>query len=144
MAWWIWLLAGFGLLLVEAVTPGVFFFMFFGIGALLVGILVELGVLRGMVVEFLVFSVFSIASLLVFRRPLMQWLERRNRSGHEVDSIAGETAVLTEDLAPNGIGKAELRGTSWAAHNATATAMTKGQRCRVQRVDGLKLIVAPE
>lgn len=144
MTWWIWLLVGFGLFLVEVLTPGILFFAFFGVGALLVGILVELGLLENVPAQFLVFSVFSVASLLLFRKPLMQWLEARSHAGHAVDSIAGETAILTEDLAPNGVGKAEMRGTGWNVQNATATAMSKGQRCRVLRTEGLKLVVGPE
>jgi inner membrane protein len=35
MEWWIWLVGGMLLLLVEIVTPGGFYFLFFGVGALL-------------------------------------------------------------------------------------------------------------
>ena len=40
MDWWIWILFGLLLLLVELVTPGGFYILFFGIGAVIVGILV--------------------------------------------------------------------------------------------------------
>lgn len=144
MTWWIWLVVGFGLFLVEILTPGILFFAFFGVGALLVGILVELGLLENLASQLLVFTIFSVVSTLLFRKPLLTWLESRSRKGHAVDSIAGETAVLSEDLAPNGVGKAELRGTIWNVQNATATAMPSGQRCRVLRTEGLKLVVGPE
>ena len=38
-----WVLLGFGLMLGEVVTPGGFFFLFFGVGALVVGAIVWAG-----------------------------------------------------------------------------------------------------
>jgi inner membrane protein len=43
MTWWWWTLVGLGLLLVEIVTPGGLFALFFGAGALAVGALVAVG-----------------------------------------------------------------------------------------------------
>jgi membrane protein implicated in regulation of membrane protease activity len=42
------------------------------------------------------------------------------------------------------VGKAELRGTPWEARSATGGALAKGQRCRVERVEGLMLLLRPE
>jgi inner membrane protein len=39
MEWWIWIVLGLVLLLGEVVTPGGFYILFFGIGAIFVGIL---------------------------------------------------------------------------------------------------------
>jgi inner membrane protein len=39
MAWWIWIVLGLVLLLGEMLTPGGFYILFFGIGAIIVGIL---------------------------------------------------------------------------------------------------------
>ena len=49
-----------------------------------------------------------------------------------------------EDIAVGELGKAELRGTSWNARNAGAEAIAKGQRLKVDRVDGLTLHVHAE
>jgi membrane protein implicated in regulation of membrane protease activity len=43
MAWWIWVLGGLVLLVAEVTTPGGFFAIFFGAGAILVGVLKALG-----------------------------------------------------------------------------------------------------
>ncbi len=43
MAWWLWILIGLGLLVLETATPGGFFAFFFGVGAVLVGMAVALG-----------------------------------------------------------------------------------------------------
>jgi membrane protein implicated in regulation of membrane protease activity len=138
MAWWIWILAGLGLLGIEALTPGGFFILFFGVGALIVGILASSGIAGPVWLQWLLFSILSVGSLVLFRRPLLAWVRQREPAA-AVDALEGETAIAVDDLAPGAIGKAELRGTSWSAQNAGATAVTRGQRCRVVRVEGLTL-----
>jgi membrane protein implicated in regulation of membrane protease activity len=61
-----------------------------------------------------------------------------------VDSLVGETAVLTEDLPTGGVGKAELRGTSWSVRSRAPEGLRRGQRTRVEQVDGLTLWVRVE
>ena len=62
----------------------------------------------------------------------------------DVESLVGEIALTLDPIPPGAIGRAELRGTVWSARNAHAAELTKGQRCRVQRVDGLTLFLVPE
>ena len=45
------------------------------------------------------------------------------------------------DIAPGAEGRAELRGTSWTIENVGDGPLTAGQKCTVDRVDGLKLYV---
>lgn len=132
-----------GLLFFELITPGGFYFLFFGLSAFVVALLAGLDVGPDWLL-FLVFSVVSVLSLLLFRGPLMRRFKSSERTGHPVDSIAGEIAILKADLPARAQGQAELRGTVWNAENASDQAMRQGERCRVQRVDGLKLIVVPE
>jgi len=142
MAWWLWVLVGFGLLVVETITPGGFFFVFFGLGALLVGVLAALGGAGPDWMEWLLFSVFSVAGILFFRRPLMRRFNMTN--GKPVDNLVGETAVALEEIAPGGVGKAEMRGSAWTARSAHPGLLARGQRCRVERVEGLTLWLRPE
>ena len=72
MAWWIWILGGLALLAAEMVTPGGFFAVFFGLAAVMVGVLGALGLSGPPWMEWLLFSVFSILGVAVFRRPLMR------------------------------------------------------------------------
>jgi inner membrane protein len=143
MTWWIWLLVGFALLAGELLTPGGFYVVFFGVGALLVGILVGLGVSGPQWTQWLLFSVFSIASLLLFRGRLLAW-SRDSAPARAVDALVGEVATPLEDLPRRGVGKAELRGTAWTAYNADDRPLVKGQRCRVERVEGLTLWIRGE
>jgi membrane protein implicated in regulation of membrane protease activity len=138
MSWWLWVLAGLALLGAELLAPGGFFVFFFGSAALVVGALVILGLGGPVWLQWLLFAALSIVSLLLFRRPLLQWVREREPTG-VVDSLEGDVAILQEDLAPGAVGKAELRGTSWSAQNADTQGLTRGQRCRVVRVEGLTL-----
>jgi len=142
MAWWIWVLGGLVLLLAEVLTPGGFFVIFFGAGAILVGALKGVGWNGPAWAEWLVFTVLSVASLALFREPLMRRFNMKN--GKPVDQLAGERALVTEDVAPGGVGKAEMRGASWTARTSGEVALARGQRCLVERVEGLTLWLKAE
>lgn len=146
MVWWIWLLVGFVLLLAELLTPGGFFVIFFGIGALTVGILDGFGLAGPPEVQWILFSAVSVVSLFLFRKRLVAWAKRsqmEERPGG-VDAMVGEVATLIEALEPHGVAKAELRGTSWSVRSDSQYVIPKGTRCRVTRVDGLTLWVRTE
>lgn len=138
MAWWFWVVLGIALLAAEMATAGGFFAIFFGIAALLVGILGSLGWAGGDAFQWLLFSVLSILGVAVFRKPLMRTF-KLDQAKKSVDSIAGEEAVVVEEIAPGGVGKAELRGTTWTVRSTSSEPLIKGQRCKVERVEGLTL-----
>jgi hypothetical protein len=142
MAWWIWVLGGLALLVMEVTTPGGFFAVFFGAGAILVGSLKAVGWSGPDWAEWLVFTVLSVASLAFFRKPLMRRFSLS--SGKQVDRMEGERALVTEDVPPGGVGKAEMRGASWTARTAGESPLVKGRRCRVERVEGLTLWLRAE
>lgn len=142
MTWWLWTLFGLVLLILEVQTFGGFFLMFFGVGALLVGLLVAIGAVEADWLQWLLFSVLSVVAVVLFRRPILRKLTPS--STHKVDSLVGETAIASEDIPSGGIGKAEMRGTGWNAHNAGTATLRKDARCRVERIDGLTLWVRAE
>ncbi len=143
MAWWIWILIGLALLGVEAGMPGGFFFLFFGISGLAVGSLAALGLAGPPWVQWTLFSVLALVALAVLRKPLQAKLNVNGVNKH-VDKLTRETAIAQSDMAPDQIGKAELRGTTWTARNASAGPIVVGQRLKVDHVDGLTLFVRPE
>jgi len=138
MAWWIWVLGGLGLLLVEVTTPGGFFAVFFGAGALLVGGAKALGWTGPAWLEFLAMTALSVSLLVAFRRDLRRLALS---SGPPVDRLEGEQAVVVEAVVPGGVGRAELRGSTWTARTDGPSALGPGQRCRIERVQGLTLWV---
>jgi len=140
MTWWAWVLLGLVFLMMEVMTPGGFYLLFFGFGALVVGALASAGLGGPLWAQVLLFSVASVAGLLLLRRRLLD----RFRSGtpaQPVDSLVLETAVALDEIAVDQIGKVELRGTSWSARNVGDQPVARGQRCRVEHVDGLTLWV---
>jgi membrane protein implicated in regulation of membrane protease activity len=143
MVYWGWLLLGLGLLVLEVATPGGFFALFFGLSALVVGGLVGLGWAGPAWMQWLLFSGLAVVALAVLRKPLQARLSLGG-SGRAVDSLAAETAFAVEDIAVGAIGKAELRGTTWSAKNGGAEVIVKGQRLKVDRVEGLTLHVHKE
>ncbi len=144
MIWWYWMFLGLVLLGVEMITPGGFYILFFGLAALIVGSLTGLGFAQAEWLQWLLFSGLAILSLLVFRGPLLAWINTQDKDLPVVDSLAGESATPLEDLAVGGTGKAELRGTIWTAHNAGLSPLMKGQRCKVVRVEEITIWIAAE
>lgn len=150
MLWWLWLLLGLLLFGAEILTPGGFFVIFFGVGALVVGVLAAAGVAGPPWTQWLLFSVISVGCLALLRGRLVAMTRHAGRPssseglGAGVDAMVGEAAMPTEDLAPGAVGRAELRGTTWTARNDGPQPLARGQRCRVTRVDGLTLHLRAE
>jgi membrane protein implicated in regulation of membrane protease activity len=142
MDWWIWLLLGLLLLLAELLTPGGFYIIFFGIGAIIVGILAGFQFAGPPWFQYILFSLVSVTALWLFREKLLQLT--RAAPSELVDNLVGETAVSLDDIPVNGIGKAEMRGTSWNARNIGDQPLARGQRTRVERIEGLTIFVRAE
>jgi membrane protein implicated in regulation of membrane protease activity len=144
MLWWYWALLGLLLAALELVTPGSFFVAFFGLGGLAVALCVALGLADPFWLQILLFSVFSVVSLLLFRNPLLRWMATHTPPTISVDNLVGESAVASVAIEAGGLGRAELRGASWSARNAGPARIEVGQRCRVDRVDGLVIWIRAE
>ena len=144
MVWWSWVILGLSLVAAEVILPTDFFFLFFGFAALVVGGLAGVGAVESAPLQWLLFSVVAAAALLFFRGPLLSRFKGTAGGAQDVDSMVGETAVALEDLPPGSVGKAELRGSTWTARNSGQAAVIKGQRARVERVDGLTLWIRTE
>lgn len=141
MEWWVWITVGFVLIILELVTPAGFYLMFFGLGALTVGALERLNLLGLEWVEWLLFTVSSIAYILLFRDRLRR---RAQPPEDRVDSMIGDLAVPKERIAPGAVGRVEVRGAQWNARNEGSSFIETGQRCRVTSVNGLLVSVQPE
>jgi len=143
MYWWLWLVLGLIFVGLEVLTPGGFYVLFFGIGALVVGSLAGFGWGGPIWFQVLLFSAISLLSLLCFRPYLVRATRSKERPD-PIDTLEGETALLMDDLPPDAVGKAELRGTTWTVRNGDQRLLVRGQRCRVSRVDGLTLWIRGE
>lgn len=144
MIWWHWVVFGLVLTALEAMTPGGFFLLFFGVAAILVGVLAGLHLTGPLWTEWLLFSVFAILCVGVFRNPLMRYMQGGAASTRSIDSLHGEVAVAMDGIGVGAIGRAQLRGTVWSARNAGAAPIAPGDRCTVDAVDGLTLNIRRE
>ena len=140
LTWWMWILLGLLLLLAEFATPGAFYQFFFGVGAIAVGLVELAGLHLPVWGQLMLFLVLSIGSLLLLRGPLRVRFDS-HLPDNEVDSLVGEMAKALEEIAPDSVGKAELRGAAWDARNVGDAAIAQSQRCRVERVEGLTIHV---
>jgi inner membrane protein len=145
MTWWFWIILGLVLSAIELATPGGFFIIFFGVAALAVGLLALLDLIPAPWLQWLLFPIFAVISLRLFRKPVMDRLGIGDRSAlDKVDSLVGEVAVPVDAIPPGGHGRAELRGTLWNAKNVDAAPLAPGQRSRVVAVQGLMLDLRSE
>lgn len=138
MSWWIWVLIGLALLATELATTTMHI-AFFAVGAFVVAILVALGVDIPLWGQLVIFTAVSLVAFF-FLRP---WAVRKLRLNQSkpVDSLVGEQAVVLDEISPAGLGKAEMRGSTWTARNVGETSLARGQRCVVEAVEGLVLHV---
>jgi hypothetical protein len=143
MIWWYWILFGLVLAAIELATPGGFFFLFFAVAAVLVGLLELAGILESDAIQWGLFSIISIGCLAVFRKPLLEWMNRGEK-GDAVDSLVGELATAADAIPSGQHGRAELRGTLWTARNVDALTVTAGERCRVVAIRGLEIDIRSE
>jgi membrane protein implicated in regulation of membrane protease activity len=141
MAWWLWLTIGFILMAAETLHMALFL-VFAGFAAVVVGVLSKLGLAGPEWRQWLLFSVISVASILLFRKPLLKYF-RFNQS-RSVDTMIGETAKTMEAMPVNARGKAELRGSIWNAMNIGTQPLDSGEYCRVEEVDGITIKVRAE
>jgi membrane protein implicated in regulation of membrane protease activity len=134
-----WLAVGFILMTAEVVTPG-FILFFFGLAAVLVGILCFFIPLSE-TLQLLLFAVLSIITLLTLRRQMKAIFTGRSRDGAASfdDACIGRHAIVTARIAAPIEGRVELNGVLW---NATADEVLEaGTPVVVAGRDGLSLTV---
>lgn len=140
MGWWIWLVLGLLLVVGEALMPTDFFLMFFGFGALTAAVTTALGLTPGAISQSVVFALVAMVSLLTLRGRLRNLLHR-DMPSRPVDSLVGEIATTVDEIPAHGIGKVMLRGSPWNARNANYAEIAKATRVRVEKVEGITLVV---
>ncbi len=136
---WNWLIFGFILMALELAAPGVFLF-WFGLAALLVG-LVSFAVHPQWQAQLLMFAMFAVAAVPVWRR-----LSRTNSEASESNpflnrrtaALLGREFTLEKPII-DGTGTVRIDDTIWRVAGPDAPA---GSRVKVVQVDGANLTVA--
>ncbi len=147
MLWWHWSILGFSLIGIEILTLGGlgnFYFLFFGMAALMVTGLTWSGLVEAAWLQWFLFAILGIISLLVMKKPLQNKRTLNGNDEPDVDSMVGEIAKVLEPLEPQAMGKVELRGSTWNARNAGESLLDTNSIAKIVRVDGLTVWIQAE
>lgn len=114
---WFWLILGALLVLSEFFITGIVA-IFFGVGAILVGIAAAAGLLDSLPEQVIAFAVLSVGSLLFARERIKVWFRGNvsDRWDGDKDLIAarGERVTVTQSFS-EGVGQVRLSGADWKA-----------------------------
>jgi len=140
MDWWAWIVIGAVLLGSElAFVDAQFYLVFVGAAAFAVGLAQLAGLGAPAWLQWLIFAALAASSMLTFRRRIY---ERMRRTLPSVKAgPAGEIVTLPQTLSPGETCRLEFRGSSWSAVNGGQAPIAAGAQARIERVDGLTLVV---
>ena len=144
----IWVLLGISLILAEFVLPGLIA-IFFGFGALAVGLLLWAGMPGEGALPFVVFSSVSVGSLLLLRGLFEPWFTGRSLgvqiTGKDDDFI-GHTAKVVSGFNElrSSTGRVSYRGTQWDAYATADCVLETGAQVQIVGRKGPVLIIDQE
>ncbi len=140
MQWWAWIAVGAVLLGSElTLVNAKLYLVFIGAAALITGFLEIAGLHAAAWLQWSIFALLATASMVLFRRRVY---ERVRRDLPAMDTgPQGDTVVLPTALPPGETCRLEYCGASWSAINAGKSIIEAGSRARIDRVEGLTLIV---
>ena len=142
LEYWHWLAFALVLIIIEMVAPTAVF-LWFGVAAGVVGVLLLIAPTLGWQVQLILFSVLSVVSILAWRSyakkhpPADNNYPTLNKRG---DDLIGRVFTLDEGIV-NNYGKLKVDDTMWKIRGTDANA---GARVRVTAVDGTVLVVESE
>jgi len=143
MEWWAWIAVGAVLLGSElGFVDAQFYLVFVGGSALVVGFLDLAGLLPAVWLQWLLFALLAVFSMVTFRRRIYERMRRKLPAMKQ--GPAGEIVVLPAELQPGETCRLEYCGSSWNAVNGGKSPIVAGQRARIDRVNGLTLVVHGE
>ncbi len=138
---YLWLIAGAVLVIAEfIILPGVGF-LFAGLGALVVGALLEFGIISGPMMPWLLFFASTLGWTLLLWKPLKNY--KLSQSHVPFSDMVGKKAVLLKPLSHGTTGQARWSGTIMNAKldpNNEGTIL-EGTEVTITRVEGNVLVV---
>jgi membrane protein implicated in regulation of membrane protease activity len=139
---YIWLLAGVLLIGLELLTPG-FVVVFFGIGALITGILSLIipGMSNSLLAQFLTWAASSLLSLALLRRFFKKTFGGKEITDDGSDEYVGQTAEVVEAITQKKPGRVSFQGTTWKAITYDED-IAPGDTVEIMKKDNLTLVVS--
>lgn len=139
MSWWGWLIIGFLLMGAEmTAVDAAFYLIFVGAAAICMGILSLAGVTLPVWVQWVLFSVLAVGSMVLFRQKLYDRLRGGVAAGFD-GSATGAVVAVKEIVPTGGRTRVRLRGSQWTAVNVGPAPIAAGADARVVESDGLEL-----
>ncbi|UCE19105.1 MAG: NfeD family protein [Gemmatimonadota bacterium] len=137
-AWWLWMALAAIFIVGEIFTAG-FFILWFGIGALVAGILALLGL--GAVWQWGGFVVVS-GVLFAVSRKFADRFTKKQPPGVGADRFVGKVGTVLEEIDNmKNTGRVRLDREEWRAESETGDILPEGAQVKVIRLDGVHLIV---
>jgi len=138
LEFWHWWIATAVLIILEVLAPGTFF-LWLGISAGIVGVILLIVPTLAWELQVFIFTVLSIVSVFVWRsylkkNPISSTAPTLNRRGQQ---YVGRVFTLSEPIV-NGVGKIKVDDTLWKVRGDDTGV---GERVRVTEVDGVVLLV---
>lgn len=138
LAWWHWMVMGLALITLEMLVA-TFFVMWFGMGALLVG-LIMLVAAPGFAVQMVLWAIFSVAMTLVWLRYFKN--PDRTRLGQAKEGVKGVVGLMTKQVTETEVGEIMFQRPVLGADRWPAVAdepIAAGERARIVDVLGQTL-----
>lgn len=135
-----WLIISAVLIVTEIMTLGLTT-IWFAAGAFVAAVSAYIGItIIGQLLLFIVVSVI----LLALTRPLAIKYLNDKTVRTNADSLIGEIAIVTEDIDNiAGKGAAKIQGEEWTARSTEdETMIEKGEKVKILKISGVKLIVS--
>ena len=135
--WWHWIVGGIALMLAELAIPS-FFIIWFGLGGLLVGLLMLIFPELSSTTQIATWTVASLAMVILWLRVFKQNLHK-TRVGMAEGEVIGEIGLLVSAVAPFARGKVRfqrpvLGSEEWVC--LSDSEIGAGERVKVTAIEG--------
>jgi len=139
--WLIWVIISIVCLILE-LSSGDFFLLCFAIGAAVGAIIAGCGL--SITWQIIIFAIVSALSLLLVRPQLIKKLHKpHNERLSNAEAMIGQQGRVSERIDANGFGRVAIDGDDWKARSDDGSAIDKGTRVRVVKMDSIILTVEP-
>jgi len=139
--WWVFVVAGIGLIISEIFIPG-FVIMWFGVAAIITAIPVYLEASTNTIM--LVYSASLILLGIFGRKMAMNFLNAGEDESTKTNAstLIGSVGIVTEKIGVTGIaGRVYVNNESWSAVSANGKEIEKDEQVSILKIDGVKVIV---
>ncbi len=146
MAYWLWIVLGITLIIIEAFVPS-FSIVWFGLGAVIVGALLWLGLPLGLTAQILAWATMSSVFCVLWFVVLKPRMRDKTTAGIARETALGQVGQVVAEPGPNGLGRVRfstplLGEDEWPVRSTDPLHL--GDRVTVVDIMGNTLLVSPK